>query len=152
MKRTILLIAAGLLLVPALASADIYNRTPLGNSKQDRKIRSLIARRLNKMPGDVVGRGPTARFSSSKKYMTGTKSMHPGPFGTQISVDFQAQPLMKVKIHGKPQRIPLGGCAGDCGILQPVQGRSKITGEINITARLRSMAPPMAPPLQALGR
>jgi hypothetical protein len=144
MRRTILLVVAGLLLVPALASADIYNPVPLGNSKQDRRIRSLIASRLNKMPGNVVGRGPTARFSSSKRHMTGTKVMHPGVFGTQISVNFQAQPLMKVKIDGRPQRIPLGGCAGNCGILQPVQGKSKIVGEIDITARLRSMAPPPA--------
>lgn len=137
--RLILLAAAGMFLLPALAQADIYNRTPLGRTKADWSLRKLIAKKLNTMPAQEVGRG-SGKFLPSK--VTGYKSMHPGAFGTQISVDFQSQPRMRLKINGKRQTVYLGGCGGNCGVLRPVQGKDRITN-ISINGLLRSAPPPL---------
>jgi len=91
------------------------------------------------MPAHEVGRSNGKFFAS---YIKGEKSLHPGPFGTQISVTFQAQPRVRIKVDGRRQTVSLGGCAGACGVLRPVQGADQMT-DINITALLRS-APPRA--------
>lgn len=140
--KVVMLLTAGLFLLPALAQADIYNRSTLGRSRSDWSLRKLIAKKLNQMPSNQVGRSARAKFLPSK--IRGTKSLHPGVFGTQISVNFQAQPRMRVKVNGRRQTVYLGGCAGNCGVLRPIQGRDRITS-ININALLRSLPRPALP-------
>lgn len=139
--RIVMLLAAGLLLLPTLAQADIYNpnRSTLGKTKSDWSLRKLIAQKLNQLPAQQVGRG-TGKFLPSK--ITGTKTVHPGVFGTQISVRFQVQPRMRLKINGKRQSVYLGGCGGSCGVLRPIQGKDRLT-DIQINGLLRSGPPPL---------
>ena len=138
-----MLAVASLFLVPALGHADIYNPhagVKLGRSRADMSLRKLIANKLNQMPANQVGRAG-GKFLPTK--FEATKYTHPGAFGTQISIKFQAQPRVRIKMDGKRRSVYLGGCAGNCGILRPVQGKDRMTN-MDTTAKLRSMAPPMA--------
>jgi hypothetical protein len=132
-KIAIITLALGFL-APAVANADILNKSALSKNKT---LRSMITAKLNTMPTADTGRG-TGKFTVSN--VKGSYSTHVGVAGTSYSVNFTAQPTMKIKVNGKTQSVKLGGCFGACNTTQ-LPGGKYLGVNVTISGKLRSMAP-----------
>lgn len=131
--RTALCCVALAVLLPALAQADIANRTRLG--KNDMSFRNMIAQKLGTLPAATTGRPDHAWFIG--KRVTGWKSLRAMPDNSTASIEFTARPVKKVSIFGKQLTIPtLGGCKGLCVITTGFTGIPQIT-TFEVTSKLK---------------
>ncbi len=132
MRRTLCCVAFAMLL-PALAQADIANRTRLG--KNDMSFRNMIAQKLGTLPAATTGRPDKAYFTG--KRVTGWKSLHAMPDNSTASIEFTARPVRTVSIFGKQLTIPtLGGCKGLCVITTGFTGIPQLTS-FEVTSKLK---------------